>query len=184
MICVDFIISQILGGIVSVAAMLSMQFKKLKFILICQLVCNVVGSVSYLLLDGGLSGFGIYIIALAQTIVFFVIRNSERSAPSYLGYVFAFAFLICSISTYSNYNDLFSLAAAQTCAFALSQEKSSNYRLLMLLNGFIWILYDVNVQAYTMIVSHAITAVSALIGIIRLDIKKNSSGNSKEIAND
>ena len=62
--------------------------------------------------------------------------------------------------------------AAVTCALALSQEKPSVYRIFMLANGLIWVVYDVSVGAYTMIISHAVTAASALIGIIRLDIKK------------
>lgn len=168
----NFIISQICGAIVSLAALLSMQFKNLKYVLVFQLICNIVGSLSYFLLDGGLSGFGIYAVALTQTVIFFFIRIYNKKAHSYLAYIFAGLFLICSISTYSNYNDIFSLIAAQTCAFALSQEKSSNYRMLMLLNGCIWTVYDINVQAYTMIISHAITAISAFIGIVRLDLNK------------
>ena len=41
-----------------------------------------------------------------------------------------------------------------------------------MLNGAVWIIYDVSVGAYTMIITHIITVLSALIGIIRFDIKK------------
>lgn len=168
----DFLVSQICGAVVSIAALLSMQFKNLKYVLIFQLICNVVGSLSYILLDGGLSGFGIYAVALTQTIVFFSIRLYNKKAPVYLAYLFSALFLLCSLLTYKSYNDIFPLIAAQTCAFAISQEKSSNYRVLMLFNGCIWTIYDINVQAYTMIISHVITAISAIVGIIRLDLNK------------
>ena len=78
---------------------------------------------------------------------------------------------MCSVTTYKTPFDIFSAVAAVTCALALSQEKASVYRLFMLANGFIWIIYDVSAGAYTMIISHAVTALSALVGIIRLDIK-------------
>ena len=56
----------------------------------------------------------------------------------------------------------------------MAQEKSSNYRVFMVLNGVLWSIYDVSVGAYTMILSHAVTAISATIGIIRLDLKKEN----------
>ena len=55
---------------------------------------------------------------------------------------------------------------------SIAQKKPSGYRIFMLLNGIIWMVYDVSVSAYTMILSHVVTTLSALIGIIRLDIKK------------
>ena len=64
----DFIFSQICGLIVSVAAIVSMQLKNVKWILVCQLICNGIGALSYILLDG-LSGCGIYLVALLQSIV-------------------------------------------------------------------------------------------------------------------
>ena len=67
--------------------------------------------------------------------------------------------------------------AALTCAFSLVQEKPSLYRIFMLLNGIIWMIYDINVGAYTMIISHIATALSAGIGIIRLDIKPKGKKN-------
>lgn len=67
--------------------------------------------------------------------------------------------------------DLIAAAAALTCAFSLIQEKPSFYRIFMLANGVIWMVYDVNVGAYAMIVSHLATALSAGVGIVRLDLK-------------
>jgi len=169
----NFIISQILGMIVSVAAIASMQMKGVVPVLVCQLVCNTLGAVSYILV-GGLSGCGIYFVALLQTIIYFVIRQKEKNAPAYLAIIFVFAFLSCSVTTYQSPYDIFSAVAAVTCALALSQEKASAYRLFMLANGLIWVVYDVSVGAYTMIISHAVTAVSALVGIVRLDMGRKA----------
>ena len=67
--------------------------------------------------------------------------------------------------------DLISSLAALTCAFALVCERPSIYRIFMVANGSIWFIYDINVGAYTMIISHVATAISACVGIIRLDLK-------------
>ena len=47
-----FWFSQVCGLIVSVAAITSMQLKNIRWILVCQLICNGVGALSYILLDG------------------------------------------------------------------------------------------------------------------------------------
>lgn len=167
----DFLFSQICGGIVSVAAIFSMQLKSIASILFCQLICNGVGALSYILL-GGFSGCGIYLVALAQTVVYYWFRKQGKKAPLAMALIFIGLYLLCSVTTYQGPNDLFSAAAALTCAFSLIQEKPSIYRLFMLLNGLIWTVYDLNVGAYTMIVSHLATALSVGVGILRLDIKK------------
>ena len=165
------IISQICGLIVSIAAITSMQLKNIKFILICQLICNGVGAASYILL-GGLSGCGIYLVALAQVGVCFFYRIKNKKISGLTAGTFFALYILCSVMTYQGPVDIISAFAAITCALSLMQEKPSRYRIFMLLNGILWMIYDVNVSAYTMIISHIATTVSAGVGIIRLDLIK------------
>ena len=167
----EFVFSQVCGLIVSLAAIISMQLKNIKGILVCQLICNGIGALSYILL-GGLSGCGIYLVAVAQSVIYYIFRIKDKKAPTFIACCFVCLYAICSVATYKTPVDLFSAAAAVTCALAIAQEKASLYRVFMLLNGIIWMIYDVNVAAYTMILSHIATAVSAGLGILRLDIKK------------
>lgn len=167
----SYILSQIFGIISSAAAILSLQTKNIKHVLICQLLCNSTGAVSYIL-TGGLSGCGIYVIAILQSLIYSVYRIKEKKAPKILAAVFIASYIICSVLTYRVPYDLLSAAAAMTCAFALIQENSSVYRIFILMNGLIWLVYDFILGAYTMMFSHIATVVSATIGIIRFDIKK------------
>ncbi len=167
-----FVFSQICGLIVSLAAILSMQLKNIRWILVCQLICNGVGALSYILL-GGLSGCGIYLVALLQAVIYYFFRVKDKKAPIALSVVFLVAFLVCSLTTYKSPVDLISALAALTCALSLMQEKPSLYRVFMLFNGAIWMIYDISVGAYTMVISHIATTLSAGIGIVRLDLKKN-----------
>lgn len=166
----EFWFSQICGLIVSVAAIVSMQLKGIRGVLVCQLICNGVGAVSYILL-GGFSGCGIYLVALGQAIVYFCFRVKDKKAPVAVAILFILLYLLCAASTYHSPVDLIAAAAALTCAFSLIQEKPSLYRIFMLANGVIWMVYDVNVGAYAMILSHLATALSAGVGIVRLDLK-------------
>lgn len=170
----EFLFSQVCGLIVSVAIVASMQFKDIRYALTCQLICNSVGALSYILV-GGLSGCGIYIVALSQTIVYFIFRLKNKKAPTALAAVFLVLYVLCSMSTYKSPIDLLSAAAAICCALALAQEKASRYRSITLINGLIWVIYDLNVGAYTMILAHLATATSAAVGILRLDLKKNKN---------
>lgn len=168
-----FVFSQICGLIVSLAAILSMQLKNIRWILVCLLICNGVGALSYILL-GGLSGCGIYLVALLQAVIYYFFRVKDKKAPIVLSAVFLVAFLVCSLTTYKSPVDLISALAALTCALSLMQEKPSLYRVFMLFNGAIWMIYDISVGAYTMVISHIATTLSAGIGIVRLDLKKNN----------
>lgn len=170
----NFLFSQICGLIVAVSAIVSMQLKSIQWTLACLLVCNGVGAVSYILL-GGFSGCGIYLVALAQTVVYFIFRVKNKTAPRALAVVFILAYAACSLSTYQTPIDILSALAALTCALGLIQEKPAAYRAIMLANGLIWSVYDLNVGAYTMILSHAATVISALIGIIRIDLKREKN---------
>ena len=128
------------------------------------------GAFSYILL-GGLSGCGIYLVALGQAIVYFIFSVKGKKAPLVVTITFILLYIICSILTYKTPTDLISATAALTCALALSTDKPCLYRVFMVANGVVWIIYDISVVAYTMIISHVVTALSAGIGIIRLDLK-------------
>ena len=176
----DFLFSQICGLIVAASAIASMQLKSIKATLACLLVCNGVGAVSYILL-GGFSGSGIYLVALVQTVVYFIFRVKNKKAPRVLAAVFVLAYVICSLSTYQAPVDILSALAALTCALGLIQEKPSAYRAIMLANGLIWSVYDLKVGAYTMILSHAATVISAIVGMIRIDLKIGSRQKPKDV---
>lgn len=168
------LISQIIGIAVAVAAVLSMQLKNVKSILICQLLCNGLGALSYLLLNE-LSGFMLHAVAVCQTLVFYIIRQKEIKAPKYVSWIFVVLFVGCSALSYKSPVDLFSAFSALMFSLSICCEKPSRYRAFMLFNGISWVLYDVNVAAYSMIITHALLVVSTVAGIIRLDLKKKSA---------
>ena len=165
------LISQILGIIVCVFVIISMQLKNVKYILACQLVCNGLGALCYIL-DGGFSGCGIYAIAILQVIVYYLFRQKQIEPHKMLAVGFGIAYLICSLMLFKDYRDILSAIAALTCAAALAQSKSSMYRIIMFINGAIWLTYDITIgAAFGMAISHIVTTLSAAVGIIRLDLK-------------
>lgn len=169
-----YILSQIFGFLVFLFVFASAQTKNMKDALLCQIGCNGFGMLSYVLL-GGFSGCGIYLIATVQSAIFFFIRRSGKEDPKWLNPVIIVAYMACSVATLKGWLDLVPMLAAVLCAIGLAQKKPKNYRIVLLLNGVIWLIYDVFVGAYTMLASHIITVGSALLGIIRLDILKKTA---------
>lgn len=163
------IISSVFGIVAAATALMSMQFKSIKLSLLFQVICNVAGALSFIVV-GGISGCGLSVVAIAQSLVFLLMRMSEKEPPAWLGTAFAGLFLVVSAMTFEVLADVFSMLAALACALALAQKRSSNYRVFLLLNGVMWMAYDIFVCAYGMIPSHLLTVASALIGMIRIDI--------------
>lgn len=167
----SYIISQALGVIGIFFAVASMQSKNIKSVLLCQIGCNALGMLSYVLL-GGLSGSGIYMIALVQSVIFCIIRQKGKEEPKWLSPVVVAAYIVCSAFAFQGAIDVLPILAAILCAIALIQKKPSNYRIAILLNGAVWLAYDMAIGAYAMLASHGITVIAALIGIVRLDVLK------------
>ena len=69
-----YILSQIFGFLVFLLVFASTQTKNMKEALLCQIGCNGLGMLSYVLL-GGFSGCGIYLVATVQSAIFFFIRK-------------------------------------------------------------------------------------------------------------
>ncbi|MBQ8359835.1 MAG: YgjV family protein [Oscillospiraceae bacterium] len=168
-----YILSQIFGFLVFLFVFASAQTKNMKNALLCQIGCNGFGMLSYVLL-GGFSGCGIYLIATIQSAIFYFIRKSGKDEPKWLNPVIIVSYLACSAATLKGWLDLVPMLAAVLCAVGLAQKKPTNYRIILLLNGAIWLIYDVFMGAYTMLASHIITVGSALLGLIRLDLRKKT----------
>lgn len=147
-----------------------MQLKNIRAVLIFNVICNASGMASYLI-GGNVSGCGLYAVAVVQSALFLVYRLKNKDTPSFWTWVFSAAFLLCSLLTFEVPADLFSMLAAVACALALAQKNPSHYRLIMLANAALWMAYDIVVGAYAMLPAHIITGISAIIGIVRMDLK-------------
>ena len=146
-----------------------MQLKKMNAILICQLVANSLAALTYLFLDGK-SGVGISIIAVVQTVVMFLIeKKGKKPHPVILG-LFIAAYAVYSILIFQNIFDLLPLCAAICFALGIAQKKPSAYRIFGAINPLFWLVYDVYTLAFVNIIMHSSIFISAMVGIVRLDI--------------
>ena len=133
----------------------------------------------YVFLLGGFSGAGICLIAIIQSVVYFVLNYKKIEPPFYVTIIFVCLFVSCSIIYYKSPIDLLSGGAAICFALSMAQKSSSKARIVYLLNPVFWTIYDVFTLAYVMIFIHGAIFVSTLFAIIRLDILKKEKHTKK-----
>ncbi len=163
------LLSQVFGIIASVTVLASLQLKNIRTVLVFQVICNIFGALSFLVI-GSVSACSIYFVAVTESALFLIYNLCKKEAPKFWTWVFAAAFVLCSIATFRVPADVISMLAAISCALAIAQKKASVYRIIMLVNGGLWITFDLVSGAYGMLPAHIITLLSALVGIVRMDI--------------
>lgn len=167
----EFYIAQGISVLNGVVAVLMMQFKDMKKILVGQILANLLTASTYFLL-GGLSGAGICFIAIFQTVVMFI--YSVKKVPPHriviAGFVVLYA--VCSVVYYKSPVDILSAAAAITYAFSVAQTKPAYSRLWYLFNPLFWLIYDLFTMAYVNIILHSVVFVSTAFAIWNNDLRK------------
>ena len=165
---VEFYIAQGISILTAVVAILSMQMKSMKTILITQICANLLASSTYFLL-GGFSGAGISLIAIIQLIVMYVYDIKQKKPHWFVVALFIAAYIVYSVFNFKNVMDIFPLLAAIFFALGVVQKKPSIFRIYGMLNPLCWLVYDI----YSLAIINSIMRVgiftSALIAKIRLD---------------
>lgn len=169
-----FLIAQVIGIVATLIEIAIMQFKNMKYVLIGQCISNLLVVIQYALL-GGMSGAAVCIIATFQTLILYAYRKKEKDFPIIFTGVFLIAYLLSSIIVFKSFIDIIACIAAILFGISVIQTQSSKYRIIILINSILWIVYDINTAAYTMIITHGIAVVSVIIGMIRLDTKNNET---------
>jgi hypothetical protein len=179
---VAFWIAQSISVVTTLIAILCMQLKKMNMILLCQITSNFLAGLTYLLL-GGISGLGISIIAVVQSVIMYFYGKKGKSPHPIVTVAFCASYFACSLLVYQSIFDILPAAAAVFFALSVAQKKPSNYRIFAAINPIFWIAYDIYTLAYVYILMHSGILISAVVGIIRLDVlgrKKSDTVNISE----
>ena len=144
-----------------------------------QVLANALLMLNYWLLDA-FSGATIALIAIAQTVIMFIVRLLENKMSEktntiitiIITTVFAVIFIVSAIKTYKAPIDILSALASMAFCFCIVQKNASVCRIFALANSSLWIGYDIGTFAWTTILTHGFSFASALIGIIRLDFAR------------
>jgi hypothetical protein len=167
----EFYIAQGISVLTGIVAVLMMQFKSMKKILIGQILANLLTASTYLLL-GGFSGAGINMIGILQSVVMFIcdIKNISPKRWTIIGFIALY--IGCSALYYKSPVDIFSALAAVCFALSVVQTKPAASRRWYSLNPLCWLAYDIFTRAYGNFIMHLVILISTVSAILRYDLPK------------
>lgn len=160
-------LAYIIGIFTTIFAVASMQFKNMKYVLVCQLICNSLLTMQYVI-EGRISVSGVVVLAVIQTIVRFFFDKKGKPFPVWLTCVFIVLFTVVSVVMMKSPYDLITCVAVWFFAICIVQKRSSVARICSFTNTVLWLIYDI-LQAPSAVITHAVILVFVAVGIIRLD---------------
>ena len=168
---VAFYIAQGISVLTGILAMIMMQLKNMKMVLLFQIIVNTTTLTNYFLL-GGDTGVFVSILAIVQSVVMFL--YNRRGIKPHLAVVIAFvvAYAGCSAYTIAQSRQLLDLlpACAAICfSVSLVQSKTASFRIWGSLNPAFWLGYDLYTRSYVMLCVHLGILISSVVAMIRLD---------------
>lgn len=164
-------LAYILGIFTTLFAVASMQFKNMKYVLVCQIICNSILTAQYII-EGQLSVSGVVILAVIQTIISFFFGLKHKPFPVWLTCVFIAGYTVVSVTMMILMNkplyDLITCVAVWFFAICIVQKRSSIARICSTINTVLWLTYDI-LCAPSAIITHTVILAFVIAGIIRLD---------------
>lgn len=165
------LIGQCFGILACVLSVISMLSKRITGALIFQMAANVTIAINFGLTNG-LSGAIVCIIGSIQTLTLFIMRRKDKEPKWWLLLIFLAAYISASVFTFNYWFDILSAIAAVTFAVAVMQKNPANYRIIMLINSCLWLVFDFCAGSYGAIVTHTVILISIIAGMVKNDIKK------------
>ena len=171
-----FYVAQIIGVLTTACMVVANQLKDMRYILLVQMLANGLAATSAAIL-GGLSGAWICGVAAVQTGVLYILDKKDASEKlrKWLLLLFAVMYIAGTAVVYSSWRDLISCGGAMLFLLAVMQEKPSRYRGYICVNAFLWLMYNLSILGFGNALTNAVELGSAVVGIIRLDLKKKNT---------
>ena len=165
--------AQIVGIFGIALSLLSFQLKKRKHIMLFQMTASLMFS-GQLFLVGAITGGCLDLISFVRTLIF--ANNGKKWASSRLWlYGFAIIMVITGILTWENGWSLLPIAGSVLSTVALWMKRERNIRLISLLVGPCWLVYNLVTGAYTGALNELLAMASIVISLLRHNRKTENT---------
>ena len=167
----EFWIAQGISVVTGILAIIMMQLKNMKVILVFQIMVNLIASTNYLLMEGD-TGMIVSLVAVAHSIVMYFYNRKEVTPHIPVTVGFIIVYLGCAAYNLIVTHDPMEIlpAMAAFCfSMCLMQKKPSVFRIWGALNPSFWLAYDLYTGSYVMFAVHMGILISSIVGMIRLD---------------
>ena len=171
----NFIIAQIIGLIALCVLGLSFQKNDKKVLLKYQIISSFLYALQYVFLSAW-TGSLMNLMCMIRNIVYSKFEN--KRVPLWIVGIVIVCMIGLSMFSYTGIISLLPMIAVVIYTISLSQSSLKIVRLVEIISCTLFIIYNINVLAYTGLIATVIELIMALIGIIRFDIKNTKKGNS------
>lgn len=162
----DFV--QLIGIFGILASLISFQCKKHNSILCFRTFNEALFALQYLLL-GAYTGGAMNIIGCVRNVLFArQVAKGKRTTAATV--VFSIIFVIFGILTWQGAKSVLIIVAKVLSTVAYGNKNTTVVRSIIFVTSMSWLIYNYSVFSIAGVVCEAITLISLVVGIIRLDI--------------
>lgn len=169
---INLILAQVIGILAIVVFALSPQQKTKKRALIFQLFSSILYALQYLFL-GAFSAMATNLIGAIKNYVFYTYTRKDKNIPISILCIYIIIILISGILTFNNILSIFPILLSILYAYGSWHNNLKVYRIIAVVGAICWIIYNFSVGAYVSTIGNIFQLVSAIIAVIRIDIRKN-----------
>ena len=145
--------------------------------LILQLINSLANIVQYFFL-GAFSAMLTNLITGINTYILSKYAKDNKKVPLHFFIIYSAIIIIAGIFTYKGLISLFPIVLSIVTAYITWQDNLKIYRAVNICIALLWIVYNLSVGAYTIIIVNMIHLTSAIIAVYRLDIKKQNNATA------
>ena len=162
----QYYIGQFLGIVVTIGAILTMQIKNKKPMLIVSAMVNVLSALNILLLDKFSSGVIICFVAVFQILFSLWHEKKGTDIPLAEKIIFLVLYITGGLLGFEKPIDILSIIAAVLYMLAMIQKKEQHIRLFLLGNMATWTVYH-TILGSTAVFAQLAGIISSLIALYR-----------------
>lgn len=157
------------AGIIGIiASILSFQCKSHKPLTLLRTANEMFFAVQYFFL-GAYTGVAMNLIGSLRNFVFIKMVEQNKSTKK-MCFVFSALFLVFVAFTWEGPKSIIIGIAKVVSTFAYGNRQTAYIRILILLTSLSWFFYNLLVKSYAGCICEALTGISIIAGIIRIDI--------------
>lgn len=165
----NFILSQVMGGVALIIYLISYFFKERKNFLIFQFVGDLFYALSYIF-DGSLvAGINTF-ISMACVLVLFILTEKKKEAKIYLFFIFASLYIINGAIFFTDTFDLIPILTSILFTMGYFAKTMKLTKIFMLIPNIFLVVYGIVRGVYTSALLDAIECVVIISAIIEREI--------------
>ena len=158
-------ISKVLDLILPILAVVVLCMNNMKLLLIGEIAMNGIVFLSYIL-SSGISGAGVMVLAIVQSVIMFFLSGKEKQAKI-VTWVFLGIHTLWTVFAFETLRDLLPFACVVFYTLCLMQPTAQKYKVYKAGNAGCWVIYDLLICNYTVLITHGLQLIMSLIGVFK-----------------